>query len=493
MNCPNCGRYNDNQSKFCINCGTPLNVLNNGITNSAINSAVNVNNKNKKRNIMIVLGIIIVILILLFVGYKLISQKNNNTYDSFNDNQLIPIKNNNKYGYINSEGKIVLEPIYKEANNFAGDYALVVSDINDGSVYQIIDKTGKVYFESQRSINYVDDYNVWVIEGALYDSNLKKISKDNIYVSELKDGYFLWEDKENNNTGLMNYKGDISYTYNYQNDENYLFIRVPTTDFSIKEKYCLVNIENEKYAIINCDNGKIIYNYTSNKIGSKDNNIFIMKDANYNFISSFYVQNDKILYQAQDENITISYDNNYLRIYNQNDYSYKYYDITNNNIIDRLPSDFDKDINEWEAFTGIYEKTCPEGVGLVKNNKEVIACEYSKFTYLNNLLYQYLSSQGKDYVLGIKNDKTYLINLKNGKVDSVFNSVRILTNEESTFVYYIDSSDNKKTIYNLITGKSLNTGVDNKIYLNPNYVIVKENNKNMYYNTNLKLIYTEEM
>ena len=91
-----------------------------------------------------------------------------------------------------------------------------------------------------------------------------------------------------------------------------------------------------------------------------------------------------------------------------------------------------------------------------------------------------------------KDDKSFIINLTNGETVAKFNANKIYNNEESIFVFYEDSSINKKVIYNLITGKTMETDIDNNVRLNSNYITIYENNKINFYNTNFKLIYSAE-
>ena len=90
-----------------------------------------------------------------------------------------------------------------------------------------------------------------------------------------------------------------------------------------------------------------------------------------------------------------------------------------------------------------------------------------------------------------KDDKTYIVNLKNGKTVAEFNASYIYDDELSTFIYYDDKSTNKWVVYNLLTGKEMAIDKQNDLDTYSNYITVEEGNKVNYYNANLKLIYTE--
>ena len=58
----------------------------------------------------------------------------------FGDNKLASIKSGDKYGYIDNEGKIMINPQFDEASQFIDDVAIVKSS----DKYGLIDKEGYV-------------------------------------------------------------------------------------------------------------------------------------------------------------------------------------------------------------------------------------------------------------------------------------------------------------------------------------------------------------
>lgn len=496
-NSPNVNYNNQNQNVNYINNNFPNNSKANNVTN----------NKSKKKVLLFIIVGLLIIATVLFIGYKFFENKNSNINTIFDDDALIRVKKDDKYGYINSNGKFVLDPIYEEAMNFEGNYAIVKTTANieefDREIYQLIDKKGNVKAQAgnYNDIEYFPEHNIWIINEQLYNSSLKKISSDNVRVEYKKYGYLIWEDINQKSAGIMNTSGKVIYTYKYQNDEDYFSITLSDIDSTLTERYCITNVDNEKYGIVNCDTGKVIYDYTENYISDEDDNIFkVSKYDDREFIALIYVQNNKIFYQTNSENVDLDYySSGYIQIRDEDkDYNnkYSYLDVNTGNISSSKPSNNNSDVNinlnEWEALTGITKKSCSNGYGLVKGEKEILSCEWYSIDYFGTLLYQYLTSKGKDYVMARKDDKTYIVDLKNGKSVAEFNSSYIYDDETSTFVYYKDSSTNEKVIYNLITGKIMKTNNDNSLDVYSNYITIKENNKKNYYNTNLKLIYSEE-
>lgn len=72
------------------------------------------------------------------------------------DQGIAPVKKNGVYGFINTKGEIIIQPQYKEAGNFNGDLAHVT--LKDGS-YALINKAGKVLIQSKEGIEPLLDYS----------------------------------------------------------------------------------------------------------------------------------------------------------------------------------------------------------------------------------------------------------------------------------------------------------------------------------------------
>ena len=129
----------------------------------------------------------------------------------------------------------------------------------------------------------------------------------------------------------------------------------------------------------------------------------------------------------------------------------------------------------------------------MNDKKVVIPCEWNKIDNLNSYVDNYLYSKGKQYVLAEKNNKTYLLNIKNKKTVAEFDSTTVYSGTTSSYLYYMDKDKKKLTIYNLITNKEITIDADTSTYINGyfNYITVKKDNKKTYYNIDLKEIYKE--
>ena len=401
----------------------------------------------------------------------------------------------------------MIQPQYDEASDFYGNFAKIgiekTVEGNKETVYQIIDKKGNVKMTTKYSsdIEYVPEYDLWIINDQLYDSKLSKISSDGVEVNYEDEGYFTWENDSKKTAGIMNKSGKITYTYKFANGESFLSVDPSEVNEALKERYCKVTIENKKYGIVNCDTGKVIYNYASYYLTEKDDNVFeISTKDDFDFVSIMYIQNDKIIYQSSSEDVNIEYDGNkgvvvisdYDKEYNER---YSYVDISTGQISKEEPNTSNKSglsSDEWEQYTKLSMFSCDKGYGLMEGETIKIPCEWSAIWHFNIQLHKYLSSKGKEYVMAEKNNKTYLLNLKDGKSVAEFNSANVSAESDSTFICYTDTNTTEDVVYNLITGKSLSYENSADLYRYTNYITIKKDGKINYYNTDLKLIYTEE-
>lgn len=543
MKCLKCGKENSNDARFCGSCGFDMSATqiqnmniqqqttdnsNQNITNQPVNTIGTINTnqpinttpaeqpmqpnkKNEKNNtlVIVIIGIVIALAIVLII-INCIPNKSKNGQETidkvFNPEQLIKVRKDGKYGYINTKGKFVTNKLYDEATNYYGEYAIIQTETKvDGvtkTVSQIIDKKGKTKVEILNEAEYIEKYQLWLIDEKLYNNSIKQISPADVRVDYEDSGYFVWVNSKENTGGIMNENGKITYTYKFKEGENYISIEPSDIDESLEERYCRVNIENENYAIVNCDNGKVIYDYSDKYVSVDDDNIFQLKDhETYDLYAIMYIQKDKIMYQSESEEIDLYYYPGYLTIRDgSKNFSerYSYLDTTTGKITTEEPtnkSNDETDLNEWESYTGTKKFNCSTGYGLMNDEKVTLTCEWNDIEYLDVDLYKFLENQGKNYIYGKKENKWNLIDLKTKKPLVEFNSSYISTPEKSTFIYYTDKDTSNKKIYNLLSGKSLSikSSLNSAIY--SNYITVNDTTSKTlkYYNTDLELIYTEDL
>lgn len=522
MFCRKCGIENEKGVAYCKNCGASLGDVQAEIVttgkeekNEPVKKEIVNNNgsKSNKKLILIIGGIVgaIILVIAVIALFLVNSGSSDKKIAAFDPDPLIIIKKDGKYGYINSKGKVVLEPQYLSATLFKGDYAVVSiknpkkeNDYHD-NVYQVIDKKGRVkaeaYYDSY--IKYYDEHDIWIINEELYNGKLKKVTKDGLKVT-YEDGYLRWFSKDKKTAGIMNLNGKVTYKYTFKDGESYFgYERSNNTD-NFKQRYCRTNIDNEKYGIVNCDTGKVIYDYSTKYISDESYNIFsINEKSGYKFIEKMYIQNDEIIYKTENNNVRLTgynYKDGYIEIYDSSvkDYNdrYSYVDLSNGKIvkdktkIKKDPKMQDVKLDDFESTTKYTKFSCDKGYGIMSGEKVVIPCEWKRIEYFDLSLYKYLESKGKKYILAVKDDKTYLLNLKNGKQVAEFNSTSVQKHTGSIFLTYTEK--NKAYIYNIVTGKSQKFDKKDNVGISSSYVVVKDGNKYIYYNSDFKKIYTGE-
>ena len=335
---------------------------------------------------------------------------------------------------------------------------------------------------------------------------MKKVSPAGVRVSHKEDNYYLWINDEKKTAGVMNEKGKATYTYTFQSGENSIYLTIPSIDETLKEKYCVVNVE-DKYGIINCDTGVVVHELSETRVSSNTDNVFELKDPDtYAFKEIMYIQNDKKMYSSTSEEVDLYYYPGYVSIRDgSKDLSerYTYLHTATGEIKNERPStsydddDDEEDItNEWEKLTGNKAFSCGnDGYGLMNNEKITLPCEWEDLEYLEVRLYKYLKSNKKEYIYGEKDDKWYLISIPEKKAIVEFNASRITKKEESTFIYYTDKDTSNKKVYNLLTNKSLNVDSEQYLTVYSNYITVKDYSDKIlkYYNTNLECIYKENL
>ena len=453
----------------------------------------------KKKKIVIV-GIEVVLLVLIGIIVKMVFF--NNTSDEakkleayFEEDKLILIEENDKYGYISSQGKKVIDFKYKKATEFNGDYAIVTED---GENYYIVDKTGKAMIEptSRYNIEYVAEADAWVIDDCLYDSNLKKVTSDEVEIEYAGDKYFAFTEENGNNAGIITADGKETYSYKFGADESYFNVEVADNDDLLKEHYCRINIDNEKYGIVSCDNGKVIVDISENYIVVEDDNIFNLYKGTYRdsgspvFEKSIYIENGKIAYESNNANIEFyNLENKILEVESRETYDEQYYDLKNKKMLDERPSySTSKDI--LETLLGYTKYSCSAGYGIMKDKEVIVECGYNRIDTLPINVYEYVKqATKKEIILAKKDEKVMIINLKNGKVINSFDYDYVDTDDDSIFIE-IEQEDDKVVVYNLITGKSMEFNDVDDCEMHSNYFIIEYDDVNVYYNTSFKKIYS---
>ncbi len=450
----------------------------------------------------VILGIVFIIKI--FGGGNEEAKKEAELIDlTYDESILLAVRKDDKYGYINLKGEMVIEPKYRSASDFIGDYAVARRDEDGFDI--VIDKKGeeKLVAESRyATFGYDAENGLWYTTNHVYDKKLKRLAADNITL-EYKDGYVIWGNSETGETGIMNAKGKITYTHQPADSSVSTSYAVSDVDANLANTYCIVKDYTEKkstYGIINCDNGKEIVAMQDQYIGDEDNNHFQFYDGDYERVRSIYIQNDKIVIDTPHE-LSIRHYDTYAAIY---DYDASYDERTSYIAYDAeapqkdrpsgLDEDEDSELSEWESTTGLTVFSCNKGYGLMSGEKVSVPCEYDSITPPDAILYKYLKKKGKDYLFATKEDKIYIIT-STGKQVAELNGSHLKTVTTSTFIQYTDNESEQTVLYNLLTGKSVtleDKDVSSYINLYPLYATVRIGDKTTYFNKDLDAFYEYE-
>ena len=427
-------------------------------------------------------------------------------YDAKNP---IIIKKDGKYGFVNSNGKVILEPKYEDLSYFVGDYAVGVLDESKEDAenyYEVINNKGKVALTAKYySLDLDVENGTWIINDHLYDKNLKQLTPNELLVDYEEAGYLTYTDIANNESGIMNSTGKKLYVIK---ESSVSSVDISLNEYDEKEVYAIVSPYTdgkEIEYIISLKNGKKLYDlpdpdkYYSN---AEDNGIFYYyPDGEYDKHKFLYFYNNKLAYEATDyldDMEVYDYKNQILKLDYGYDYDelgkkqrYYYYDVKNKTMLDKYDAD-DEENNLLEATYGYKTYSTNYKYGIMQDKTVIVEAKYDSIDFIDKEAFLYLKDKKNiEPVLLEKDDKTTLMNISNQKELFTFNSDTVYN--EGTFVYgkvYDDDYELKEyEVYNLLTGKSLTISGDNDIDFTPTSLEVTKDKKTTYYNVSLEKVY----
>ena len=451
---------------------------------------------------IILITICIIIAVLVTSLFFIIGNGNNNSKNLsliFDKNKLIPVKENDLYGYISPQnGKMVINPQFKIANSFYGNFASVSYLENDSIRYGIIDKTGKIKLSTDSSykIKNLSLYGLLIVDDVLYNKNFKALTDNFTKVKYENYGYLSYikhdKDEKNIECGILNSKGKKTFSYKFKDSESSFSCSMGDNSEALNENYAVININNEKYAIINLENGKMIYDFTDKYISAFDDNIFKIYNKNSNLESVICIYKGKIAYETNSD-VDISYydyDKEILQIEDLSSDSniYSYFDLSKKSNLNEKP---EKSIQDTlKSLTGYSVFSENNKLGIMKNDNVILPCEYDDIDFLPLTTFNYLKNTKKaEYVIVKKGNNYLLINLKNSKVVENFNAFSISSYQTSTFIKGKLRDSNEYIVYNLLTGKYTRFDSSSTISVYSNYITVFKDGDLTYYNIDLNEIY----
>ena len=426
----------------------------------------------------------------------------------------IAIKKGKLYGFIDTEGKTIIEPKYDAVvEDFHGNFAIVYNedDSSDTSYfdyddrnYFVISKSGEEKFQAnyRGNIEYFEDYNAWIINSRLYDEKLNPITEENNSISYVDNGYVSFRNNTDDTFGVMDMKGNVKYTKKIPEGDSFISADLDDRDSSLKEVYGVLTLRDGKDAIVNFETGKVVYDYGQKNVIVEEDNIFKLYDNDKpDEDQKIYVANDKIVFET-DKNAIIdlefySLKDQILRVEYNYSNKYKYYDIKNNQLQDTPPagsssSNYSPDIIELEF--GYKEMSCNGKKGIVKGEEIILPCDYMEISFINSNVFKYIRNKtGKEIVATFNDGKYFAIDLKSKAVLKEFNEGYLNYSQSSVFLFNDTYRDNPITVYNMLNNKSSDFDKDSEMEYYTNYFTVEKDGKKAYYNGDFKKIYEEDI
>ena len=424
----------------------------------------------------------------------------------YNPKKLIIYEYDKKYGYMNYKGKKVIDPVYTYADNFHGNYAVVSQDeANENRHYQVIDKKGHIKKEIYGSQpKYYSEYSVWLINGIIYDKNLKEISSPDKTYIYLNYGYFY--SSTETNFEIIDYQNNVIYT---EQTSKKLSAEISTNDNYGAEHYVMTSRQDGTNKIIDLKSKSVVYSIidgTKEKLSVKNDNIFnVISKTDSKIAKWVYLEDGGVAYEVSSDVVSMSfynYDNRIVLLDYGEDYASKgkeyrliYYDIKNRKEYTNEPNPINLEVSSMEKIYGYRPYSCDKTIGLNKDGLKVTECYYDNINFLNKNLYNYmLNETGKRLALLTQDDKTFLVDLNTKKTIYSFNTKNVQDIDNSSFLIGIvnneETSKSSYIVYNVISGKSIVTSENEAVTIKSNCIIIFNDEIETYYNTKLERIYS---
>lgn len=431
--------------------------------------------------------LVVIINCAIFINKKEEKYEKEEIKSVLNINTPIIIHEGEKYGLLSQEGEKISEIIYDNISEFYGNYAIVIQN----NSYNIIDINGQLMLSNvEGSIEFNNDYNIWIVNEKIYDSNLKQITNDDIKINMYNnfDGIFEFSNSKNNTIGILDYKGKIIYETT-NNGQVVEFSPNMNYEFLKRNMYVAVGKN-----IINAKTGKIIYEICDDCIINSNsvNGIFKIEDKVDKSHKFIFIYNDKVEYENDNvESIELS-DYDTLAIDHGYNYNSNNHNVTVEEYKFKVKEKYEKDYFQESTnyLYGFYPEQ-KEKIGIKIGNELVINYEYDGYDTLNLDIYNYmLQKMNKRLVVMYKNNNGYLIDLNTGLIQKEFiNNENLYLTNNGIFIKY-QTKDNI-LIYNIVSGEDKEFNKDSKIVLKNNYFIENSvDGKNNYYNAKFEKVYT---
>ncbi len=428
----------------------------------------------------------------------------------FAPDKPVVYKEDDNYGYLDIDGKVLIEANYHSATPFYGEYALVSFYDDEDEIYEIIDKKGKTILRTSPTSqpHYYGEYGVWLIDNKMYTYEMKEISLGNCHIEYLGHGFFSYLDNDSSSSGIVDASGKKIFTW----DEDYISVDISDVDYPTNDYYAGVSNYEEREEIVSLADGKSVYvlDDTKNRyLEVESDNVFriIDRSDNYKTVEWLYLEKGKVAFRTTDDIYEITIDDfghdilkidygvNYAN--SNHDERYAYYDVQNNRYLDETylkEENIDK--NAW--MEDIYDYkiyTCDKLYGIMQKNKIIKACAYTSIDLLDRNTYEYLKEYHARHLAILKDNSTVEIyDMKRGQVLHSYEMSSIKGEKDSSFFLITQFDESgytaaKYIVYNAITDEQMEFSSPSRISLYSNYITVEDKDTTTYYNTDFTKIY----
>lgn len=272
----------------------------------------------RKINLKKVFGAVIAIIVIIMC---IISFKNVLTTDNYKPVEkdavlgYFPVYTSGKWGVIDTNGDIVVNPIYSEMivvpDNEKEIFICTYDMDYENETYQVkvLNKNNQELFTNYDKVELLDNYdennNIW------YEKNILKVQKDGLYGIINYDGKELLKCEYEKIETLKNVSGSLIIQKDGKvgicNDLGKVIIKpeykvIYSLGKDGKKGYIVVNNEN-KYGIINENNKLIIEPQYNNVMSVANNDLYVVKDDSLKIINK---NNEVVLDKGFDEVISIN-------------------------------------------------------------------------------------------------------------------------------------------------------------------------------------------
>ncbi|MCL2371607.1 WG repeat-containing protein [Candidatus Saccharibacteria bacterium] len=416
-----------------------------------------------------------------------------NVNQRFDQNQLVPFREGGLWGFMDTRGRVAIQPRFDRAKAFNGRYALVGSGDRD----QIINRRGEIQIDVLReTVVYDEVTRTWLAGGTLYNHNLRRVSHNRQDVRRGSRGLFPFAEG-GDSFGIMNANGRKIFDCGRTSCE----IEVSTVVRELRIAYALVTKDNGTSVIINSNNGRVIVEYgETTEVEVRDNNIFrviSVEDGGRTATFYRYIERNRITVEAED-GVSFSLHDPRNRFFltdfgetwadrgrNGRFAFYRQREDTFHQTSARRP------LTISDLTTGITRSSCGNLSGVNDlGDLAILPCEFDDVIMLDAALFTFLRRRVGQELVILKNGQEYtLYDMRRGRTLMTAQS-SIQTVAGSTFFAAFDNRNDTVLVYNAITGakETLSTDGANSWTQGSNFFSINTASRTRFFNNRLEEI-----